>query len=497
MGLLPFAVAATVPSRVRGGSSTGGSLTVLESPDKAWQSLDPATIARAPINDLMDAIYGDLFQEGPNGKIVPDLATSYRYSNGGKTFTIKLRSGLTFTDGTPLNAQAVAWNFSRDLKPPSTQGINFPVISVSTPDSSTVVLELSKPDSALKYAFFGSTLNWIASPTAFSKLGEKVFSERPVGAGPFQVVSNVQGTKLVLTKNPTYWQKGHPFLSSLTFTITGSDESAIEAIQAGSAGAYPQLELPSLVHSLPTQLRATRLPALRGNLAVNLNTKTAPFSGIKAREALYYATDPEAINSHLFFNMATIVESPSDPHGLFYQQRVPGYRRYNLKKAKALVQQLGGLSVTLVDSIGGTPKDTDLALQSEWEAAGIHVTVKEDQLTALVSDLQTGNWEADLYSTGGFDPALGTGLPFGYESGGLFSGVHDPTLDQLINRGESTFASAAQKAIYRKIWHRISSQAYSPFISTELWWNITAKSVSGPGLTTPGWEIWWQDVKSS
>ncbi len=97
---------------------TGGSITVLESSgySGSWTTLDPAQNKEgAATQDFMTAIYGQLFELGTGGKIVPDLATGYTFSPDAKTVTITLRQGVKFTDGTPFNAQAVANNWKRDL----------------------------------------------------------------------------------------------------------------------------------------------------------------------------------------------------------------------------------------------------------------------------------------------------------------------------------------------------------------------------------------------
>src|ERR1700680_2867953 len=98
---------------------TGGSITVLESKGSSgdWpDGLDPASNLDAiPNQDMMEAIYGQLFMLGPGGKIQPDLATGYTFSPDAKTVTITLRQGVKFTDGTPFNAQAVYANWERDL----------------------------------------------------------------------------------------------------------------------------------------------------------------------------------------------------------------------------------------------------------------------------------------------------------------------------------------------------------------------------------------------
>src|SRR6202034_1415936 len=184
----------------------GGSLTVFEwngySGD--WPAgLDPATnINGAATQSQMDAIYGELFELGPKGTIIPDLATGYSFSNGGKTITLDIRQGVKFTDGTPLNTAAVVWNIQRDLKSACTCKPTWPVTSVTATGADAVTIKLSAPDGAFIDEIFDSTADWIASPTAEQKMGEKAFAVKPVGAGPFEVVSDTLSSVLVLKKNP-------------------------------------------------------------------------------------------------------------------------------------------------------------------------------------------------------------------------------------------------------------------------------------------------------
>src|SRR6266542_1799996 len=147
-----------------GTPKAGGTLTVLEwtgfSGD--WPAgLDPATnINGAADQSQMDAIFGELFELGPKGKIIPDLATGYKFSNGGKP--------------------------------------TWPVTSVTATGPSTVQINLSAPDGAFINQIFDSIANWIASPTAVQKMGKTAFAAKPVGAGPFIVVSDTFSSQLVL-----------------------------------------------------------------------------------------------------------------------------------------------------------------------------------------------------------------------------------------------------------------------------------------------------------
>ncbi|MBO0683979.1 MAG: ABC transporter substrate-binding protein, partial [Candidatus Dormibacteraeota bacterium] len=174
----------------------GGSMNYLISgPLANWdRGLDTASGGAAP-SIMEDAIYGVLFRLSPSGNIVADQASGYQFSDGGKTVTITLRPGIKFQDGTPFDAAAVAWNINRDL---ATTCVCSPVSSwpklapegVTTPDDHTVALHFTRPYGAVISALMTSSVNHIASPASVQRLGDQ-FKQKPVGAGPFQVVSNL------------------------------------------------------------------------------------------------------------------------------------------------------------------------------------------------------------------------------------------------------------------------------------------------------------------
>src|SRR2546421_4366406 len=142
----------------------GGSLTVLESAGFAgdWPAgLDPATNTNGAANQSqMNAIYGELWELTENGTLRPDLATGYKFSNGGKTVTITLRPNVKFSDGTPFNAQAVVFNWKRDLASPCTCKPVIPVKTITSPSPDTVVVTLAAPDGAFVNQLQDSNFSW-------------------------------------------------------------------------------------------------------------------------------------------------------------------------------------------------------------------------------------------------------------------------------------------------------------------------------------------------
>src|ERR1700733_13002465 len=260
------AASSSTSSAATGAPKAGGSRVALESAGYSgdWPTgLDPATNVNGAANqDQMNAIFGDLWELNGSGQLTPDLATGYSFSNGGKTVTITLRPGLKFSDGTPLNAQAVVFNWKRDLATPCTcKPTNFVTKSITAPSATTVQINLAAPDASFVNQLQDSNFSWIASPTAVSKMGEQAFKLKPVGAGPFTVVSDTLSNTLVLKKNPSYWEGGHPILNQLTFKSTASDESALEAMQAGQGQVYTGMSSPQLLSSYKSKFTVTTVPS--------------------------------------------------------------------------------------------------------------------------------------------------------------------------------------------------------------------------------------------
>jgi ABC-type transport system substrate-binding protein len=127
----------------------------------------------------------------------------------------------------------------------------------------------------------------------------------------------------------------------------------------------------------------------------------APFNNIKAREAIYYATDPVALRKVVSGGVGVVTQSMDGPGSLYPELKVPGYRTYNLAKAKALVQQLGGVKFSIL-GMSTDPTFTE-SLVSEWSAAGMNVTIDTVTLAQLVAAFDNHSWQVALDAAGGPD----------------------------------------------------------------------------------------------
>lgn len=474
----------------------GGAITVLEDAAFAggWPTgLDPATNTTGGANiSQMSAIFGGLFmltaeEDGSDAKVVPNQAESYEIADDGRTVRITIREGITFTDGTPFDAEAVAFNFRRAVDSPCTCSPNWPLAEdgITVEDARTVSLRFTQPYAAVINAFPVSNVNWIASPTALKKVGEEGFKIKPVGAGPFKVVSNQLSSELVLERNPDYFKDGLPYLDRLTFKSIGGDQPAYQALLAGQAHAYEGLKTTPLLEQAQSngRLTVTVQPAT-SPYVVQLNTKIAPFDDKRAREAIYRATDFEAISQGLFGGKYPVSQMFTAPGGLFHNEKVEGYPTYDLERARQLVKELGGLTVTLGTLGAYVDEQVMTALQTQWQEAGITVKIESYQLSTLVQQFNSGKWQAMLQTAGAWDPASGVGVGFRFSSTAPFSGVSDPELDKLLDSANNTMDPAERERLYVEAAEYIGENAYAPFGLAFAPANLAVEGVYGPGLTT-------------
>jgi peptide/nickel transport system substrate-binding protein len=232
-----------------------------------------------------------------------------------------------------------------------------------------------------------------------------------------------------------------------------------------------------------TKLVVTQQPAT-SPYVIQLNTKIAPFNNEKAREAIYYATNVDAIRQGLFKGNYPASQMFTADGGLFHHATVPGYRTFDLDKAKAIVQELGGLTVDLGTLKAYVADQVNTALQTQWEAAGMKVTIHSEQLNGLVQNFVGGKWQAMLQTAGAWDPAVGVGVGFRFSTTSPFSGISDKTIDDLLQQAAQSSDPTQRDSLYFEVGKRISDQAYAPFILAFAPASVVTKNVNGPGLTT-------------
>ncbi len=266
-----------------------------------------------------------------DGKIVPYLAESLDAAGEDlATWTMKLRSGVTFHDGTPLNADSIVKHFKR-LQDPATGcsclDLAKIVASMDTPDGPdglTVVFHLATPSVAFPDTLAGST-GYVESPTATAKYGAE-YKNHPVGTGPFTLAEYVPNDRVVLQAYPGYWQKDDngiqlPYLDKLTIKPIPDSGQRVAALEAGNIDIFQTADSGTIADAEAKGFTAQKISGSSSTILLMNNAKP-PFNDVRARQAVAYAINKDAINERVYKGI-----------------RKPSYSGFDTASASAMVPE--------------------------------------------------------------------------------------------------------------------------------------------------------------
>ncbi|HYM69494.1 MAG TPA: ABC transporter substrate-binding protein [bacterium] len=308
--------------------------------------LDPGFTTITEDLDVGVNIFDSLLHTGASGGVEPGLAVSWD-NVAGRVWTFKLRKGVRFTDGTPVDADAVAFSLNR-LSPDSqffakgrssSLGIWLGdlVVHADVVDASTVRIALKQP-----YALLPDMLAaWpvpIVSPAAVRKLGDD-FARQPVGSGPYKLTEWVKGDHITLEANKDYWG-GAPALDRVVFKVVPDQSSRLLELRRGSGdflkGMAPDQR--QAIESDAALALVTKPCSCIGYVAINDQKK--PFDNVLVRRALIYAVDRQAIMRTIEGGLGVVADSMVPAWMSGYNPNVAKYP-YDPAKARDLLRQAG------------------------------------------------------------------------------------------------------------------------------------------------------------
>lgn len=290
------------------------------------------------IMNMCDLIYDNLFYQNPEGKLEPRLATHSEVSKDGLTYTIHLRKGVKFSDGTPFDAKALKLTLDRALDPKMRVPLRVLIAMIKEAkivDDHTVQLELKHPFAPLVPTLSHTIFNPI-SPAAITKYGEGV-RENPVGAGPYILKEWVKGDRIVMVRNDNYYGP-KPSVAQLTFKIVPDDVTREAMFRAGQIDVCYK-PLPSNVAALKADPKnRVDMPLGARTIFMGLNYKKGVTKDKLVRQAFNYAVDKKAIVKKILFDTAIPMEGPLSPIVFGYHKMAHQYE-YNPEKAKELLKK--------------------------------------------------------------------------------------------------------------------------------------------------------------
>ncbi|HJP75644.1 MAG TPA: ABC transporter substrate-binding protein, partial [Pseudonocardiaceae bacterium] len=247
------------------------------------------------------------------------MAESFTSSDGGSTFQLKLRPGLTFSDGSPLDATAVKFNWDRIKNPTlgsQTRLDAMLIASTAVADPLTLTVKLVSPMPNFAQVVISDSLNWIASPTALQG-GQAAFDANPIGAGPYTLQQWTRQDKVELAKNPRYWDPPRPYLDHLTVRFSLDSNQRVNTLMSGGADVEVETSWTTIAKA-----RAAGFPvnvgAFSGGQYMAMNMRRAPFNDIRARQAVAEALDMNAINLAVYEGKAQTVPTLFTESSPFY-----------------------------------------------------------------------------------------------------------------------------------------------------------------------------------
>ncbi|MCW4384667.1 ABC transporter substrate-binding protein [Salinibacterium sp. SYSU T00001] len=327
-----------------------GGVLVYATGDAEPDCLDPHVGGNYPQALLATQYLESLVSKNAEGDILPWLAESWTESPDGLSWEFTLREGIEFTDGTPLNAAAVAANIAH-LKDPET-GSSTGYLALGKVESTTVVddltlrLDLTAPDSALLDSF---SMPWlgIQSPTALER-GEEVNCASPVGTGPFIVESWTRQDSITLVRNEDYSSApedaahdGLPYLDGIEWRFIPDATTRYAALQSGEVDVIDNPQPNSLAAALDGgEITALLAPRPGASNRIELNSSKPPFDDPRVREAFVRAAGVDEGIESLFFgtvDRSYSVLSSVEKEAL----SAPEYFEGDLDAANALLDEAG------------------------------------------------------------------------------------------------------------------------------------------------------------
>ncbi|RME46160.1 MAG: ABC transporter substrate-binding protein [Chloroflexi bacterium] len=310
-------------------------------------TLDPALFTTTTVANMVEYMAETLIVTDKEGNVKPQLATSWEVSDDSLEYTLHLREGVTFHDGTPMDAEAVKWNLDRVLDPNVKVAIRSPFTSieeVEVVDPLTVRLHLSKPFAPLLSSFALETAA-IISPASVDLEGNSYENiTRPVGTGPYKFKERVKGERIVVTRNENYWGE-QPYYDEVVFRIVpeaATRESLLLAGQVDLIILPPISDLPALQEN--PDVKVLLAPSDR-TIFIAMNTTDEILSDVRVRQALNYAVDKQEIIDSVLFGAAEPLDAPMASSLFGYCPQQP--YEYNPEKAKQLLKEAGAENIEL------------------------------------------------------------------------------------------------------------------------------------------------------
>jgi peptide/nickel transport system substrate-binding protein len=460
------------------------------------------TIVDWTTNNMLEHIYDRLLdRDAKTLKPKPMLATAWKVIND-TTWEFTLRPGVKFHNGEPFTAQSVKATIEYALDPASkshyaTSSYWKPVKEVQVVNDSTVRFITEKPyPSLIDHASLTDLL--VLPPKALKELGAQKLAEHPIGTGPFKFVEWRRDERLVLERNPDYWQ-GPAEASRVTFRFIPEFSARLAALLSGEIDIMkdvPPHVIEAVERSGRAKLRST--VSSRINYLALVNLKPGPMQDVRVRRAMNHAVDVEELIARVLKGHATRMCGPLAPPNADFA-KVECYK-HDPARAQALFKEAGvdpgKLALTLDTPSGRYPldKDVSLAIASQLGKLGIKTNVVVNEWGTHLDKIKNRN-TGDMFFLG-WGPALhgqGTIEPLFIATQTYASYGNNKLIDEKIARAITLVDARARAAAYAELAQLIRDEA--PWVF--LWQQHDLYGVAShiDWSPRPDEKVWMYDAK--
>jgi len=444
------------------------------------------------VANVIDYMVETLVKADQQGNIVPWLAETWEFSDDGLEYTIHLRKGVTFSDGTPFDAAAVKYNIDRFNNPDVKSATKSPYNQVKEAvvvDENTVKFVVAKPSNGLFQAFSNTNIAMISPasiPVDSTQYKELTGVNAPIGTGAYVLKEYVKDDHVTVTRNPAYWGE-KPYYDEVEFVIVpeaATRESLLLSGEVDVALAPPITDLAGLQNN--PDVKVINASSSRV-IFLGINTTTKYLDDPRVRQALNYAVDKEAIVKSVLLGYGDPLVSPMPKSFFGFCETTPSYK-YDPEKAKALLKEAGvpeGLKLRFIAPTGRYLQDFQVseAISGYLKAVGIDAVPETADWATYISMI-TGHKPADAVTDIYFLGWSG-GYPHGshtmsmFQTGAFFNGgfYSNPDLDTLIadadaamdlTKAAELYCQANQTVWEDAPWVFLYQQPYPVLVSSKV-----------------------------
>jgi peptide/nickel transport system substrate-binding protein len=460
------------------------------------------------------------------GKTTPMLATAWKWGAGNKTLTFTIRSGVKFSDGTPMTAADVAYTFNLEKKYPALDltGVWSVLSSVTAPNPTTVVMNFSTV--AVPYFYYIADQTPILPEHIWSKVSNPTTytDSQPVGTGPY-MMSKCSPANITYTANPHYWQPGEPHIAKLQYPAFTSNDTANDELANGQAQwgaqyipgikAFYTAKSPDYHYWFPPTVNISLIPNLTNPL----------LSNVKVRQAISYAinrTQVSTIGESGYEPPAnqTGIVTPTFSSSLDSSALASWGNGYNVTKAKALLASAGyhmGSGGIMQNAAGQKLAFTVInigdysdwvasmqVIQQDLKAVGIQLNPDNLSNTDFDDDLYYGKYQLAYYDQPTFGPGAYYELnnwlnsantaPIGKVAASNYERYSNPATTALLNQYATTTSTTTQQSILDQLQQVMLSDApIIPVLEAVDWYQYDTGAFTGwptasdPYAQPPAW----------